>query len=430
MPNEPAITRETLEEYINRVYGSAGQVAGNFRSQNFGPNDSVIASTINHPIEATKRAGEWLTKNINTAAGIPEQYDNPDPLIGYTPHQQALAALNIAGLAGTGAIPFNQSGPATVGTFAGMGSKTAPRLNRLIAQDMEKAGASSDEIFQKTGWFRGGDEGWRYEINDAQARMKLPLDDILESKMFSKPTQTYTLGDVLHHPELYKAYPEAEKIPFVKRQGFFDFGGLQGWRGDNEIGLTPYSKDPLGTLIHETQHYIQEKEGFGLGGNAKTVWDVIPEQEKLKAAEQAVNKLNDSIGTKSREIQLAEQVVNHPMVNDYTKAPREIFGKLYHYELTPEQKEALYLARYPEQYNKAVDKLKDLHNKLTAIQSGDIDALKKNVNMHTLYKRLHGETEARNVTERRKMTSEERKTRPAWETQEYPWEQQFVSKNK
>jgi hypothetical protein len=248
--------------------------------------------------------------------------------------------------------------------------------------------------------------------------------------MFSKPTQTYTLGDVLHHPELYKAYPEAEKIPFVKRQGFFDFGGLQGWRGDNEIGLTPYSKDPLGTLIHETQHYIQEKEGFGLGGNAKTVWDVIPEQEKLKAAEQAVNKLKDIIGTKSKEIQLAEQVVNHPMVNDYTKAPREIFGKLYHYELTPEQKEALYLARYPEQYNKAMDKLKDLHTKLTAIQSGDIDALKKNVDMHTLYKRLHGETEARNVTERRKMTSEERKTRPAWETQEYPWEQQFVSKNK
>lgn len=414
---------KTLEEYARKIRDA-------LNNQNFEPNDSQILSAIIHPVEAAKRAGNAFTRDVNTVMGASD-LESANPLYGPSPDEQAKAALNLAGLAGTGTMPFNRSGPATLGTFAGMKSETAPRLNHLIAQDMEKAGHNPNDILQKTGWFRGGDNGLRYEISDHQARMKVPLDDILESPLFGKPTQTYTLGDILHHPELYKAYPELEKTPFVKRPGFLDFKQLQGWRGDNEIGLTPYATDPLGTLLHEAQHYVQEKEGFGLGGNASTVWGHVPESEKMAIATNAAQALTNKIDKHSAEISLAEQIKDHPAVNSGPAhdAVKAIFGKDY-FDASPEQREAVFLARNPESYKFAIDKLQKMYADLAEVQSGDEKALLKHIDTHELYKRLHGETEARNTTERRLLTPEERRNKPAWETQEYPWNKQFVVKGK
>ena len=133
---DKSVYEQSVADFIDKLYSKA----------NFGPNDSKIASTVFHPIEAAKRAGNWFTENVNTAAGIPSKYDNADLFVGVNPYSQVQAASNLASLAGTGAMPFNQSGPATLGTFAGMKSETAPRLNRLIAQDMEKAGHNPNDI--------------------------------------------------------------------------------------------------------------------------------------------------------------------------------------------------------------------------------------------------------------------------------------------
>jgi hypothetical protein len=87
------------------------------RSQNFGKNDSAILSTINHPITAARRGLNAFKNNVNTVAGLIEQYDNPNPLAGYTPEQQSEAALNLAGLMQTGAMPFAPSGAGTLGSI-------------------------------------------------------------------------------------------------------------------------------------------------------------------------------------------------------------------------------------------------------------------------------------------------------------------------
>jgi hypothetical protein len=47
-------------------------------------------------------------------------------------------------------------------------------------------------------------------------------------------------------------------------------------------------------------------------------------------------------------------------------------------------------------------------------------------NQHAAYRRLAGETEARNVQTRRDFTPEERRARPPWTTQDVPDEQQIV----
>ena len=122
---------KTLEEYARKIRDA-------LNNQNFEPSDSQILSAIIHPVEAAKRAGSAFTRDVNTVMGAPD-LESANPLYGPSPDEQAKAALNLAGLAGTGAMPFNQSGPATLGTFAGIKSETAPRSNRLIAQDMEKA---------------------------------------------------------------------------------------------------------------------------------------------------------------------------------------------------------------------------------------------------------------------------------------------------
>jgi hypothetical protein len=64
-------------------------------AQNFGPNDSTIASTINHPVTAVQKGMEWLQKQMQIA-------NSPYA----SSREQAEAATNIAGLAQLGSFPM------------------------------------------------------------------------------------------------------------------------------------------------------------------------------------------------------------------------------------------------------------------------------------------------------------------------------------
>jgi hypothetical protein len=94
-----------------------------YERSNFGPNDSVIASTIHHPIEAAKRYGQHLNDmyaiatdqltDAELAAAKDAGYDEESyPLyamehpIFRTDAQKAEAGMEFAGLAQTGAMPF------------------------------------------------------------------------------------------------------------------------------------------------------------------------------------------------------------------------------------------------------------------------------------------------------------------------------------
>ena len=81
-----------------------------YENSNFGPNDSMIASTIRHPAEAVRRADDWLQEKERILSGRPYEDD-------FTPEDQALAGLDIAGLAETGSMPFAPiSAGGTLGT--------------------------------------------------------------------------------------------------------------------------------------------------------------------------------------------------------------------------------------------------------------------------------------------------------------------------
>lgn len=57
--------------------------------------------------------------------------------------------------------------------FAGEKSKGADKVKLALAQELEKAQAPREFIWKQTGWFKGVDGKWRYEIDDSQMGLKL-----------------------------------------------------------------------------------------------------------------------------------------------------------------------------------------------------------------------------------------------------------------
>ena len=171
-----------------------------------------------------------------------------------------------AAASGLGAVP-DIGGPLAHGVgavFAGPMARTADRAALEQAQAMASKGAAPSRIWNKTGWWQGPESKWRYEIPDYQAEFD--------------PRGGNVLGDVLHHPDLYAAYPEladvaVDRYPLKKGQtGVARFTPPQVTAPKGEIAFGYPTKGSVGgpTLtgaLHETQHAIQDiPEQFSPGG--------------------------------------------------------------------------------------------------------------------------------------------------------------------
>jgi hypothetical protein len=104
--------------------------------QNFGDEDSIIASTLLHPQEASKRAKDYLMRSIDTAGGRPREILDESSAfpIGVAPSidEQSQAAFDLAGLAQTGGLPF---APTSAGGTLGMAVK--PKGGNWLQKDMD-----------------------------------------------------------------------------------------------------------------------------------------------------------------------------------------------------------------------------------------------------------------------------------------------------
>lgn len=79
------------------------------------------------------------------------------------------------------------------------------------------------------------------------------------------------LGKIFSAPELFKAFPKLKNLDVVIDSSI---KGEAAWDGENII-LPPKlaiknDKSIRSALIHEVQHFIQEQEGFAVGGTAET----------------------------------------------------------------------------------------------------------------------------------------------------------------
>ena len=99
-------------------------------------------------------------------------------------------------------------------SFAGEKSATADTSLLQKAMQLDEEGRSSEDIRRETGWFKGYDGQWRYEIDDLDAHL-------IENPKLERHTDgeevyfTGKLSDILDHGELFTAYPELRNINVI-----------------------------------------------------------------------------------------------------------------------------------------------------------------------------------------------------------------------
>lgn len=188
--------------------------------------------------------------------------------------------------------------------------------NYRIAREMELAGKSAKDIKLATGWKRGVDAKWRYEIDDQEYKYDFinksidyiknnprytELNNKLESldgdyfklteaeqkeidSIYDEIFDNYTtkntvyLKDVLDAEELYNAYPEFKEytVTFGYKPEHDYRGAFYEYRKHIDINMNPSSgneEEIFSVLLHEIQHAIQHKENFAIGGNEKVARD-------------------------------------------------------------------------------------------------------------------------------------------------------------
>lgn len=216
--------------------------------------------------------------------------------------------------------------------------EVSTRLDNLnVARQMEEAKKDAKAIKMTTGWERGADGRWRYEIPDfrfnydkwqdsnstilkkmdAKDRRALDryrsefYDDLSPIKKWNfkslmdkygyKVEENLTLGDVLDGKgmdALFKAYPELKAVRFRFETMPADTKG--GYNADTNIisinrSLQFQPDNVRSTIAHEVQHAIQHIEGFAQGGDSKHIRKVLERMinENQEASDYAKDKLKE-----------------------------------------------------------------------------------------------------------------------------------------
>lgn len=186
-----------------------------------------------------------------------------------------------------------ETGRGTQMLFAGENARTANMQTLNRAQALEASGAAAEDIRRETGWFRGIDGKWRFEIDDSAMRYdrqgvtqnpdvqrkrqleekllygQLTQEETNELRALTEMTQGIpdprTLSDYIQHDALFEAYPELRDAAVVFEE---TEPGVNGYynAGQNTIVLDSKLRGaPESTLVHEIQHAVQRAEGFARG---------------------------------------------------------------------------------------------------------------------------------------------------------------------
>ena len=192
--------------------------------------------------------------------------------------------------------------------------------------------AKNLDTWKQTGWFKGVDGKWRFEIPNGKL-----IDDINWQNgidIDNKPFQSAKLPDVYDNPTFYEAYPEAKNLniylsdlgdktgsyhelgqyidldkasnyrtadpeklklleeikqtplykkahefrsdkPFEEiKNDYMEYKNSDLYKREDELiqnlTIDGWNKEGLNSLQHELQHFIQSQENFARGGNSKS----------------------------------------------------------------------------------------------------------------------------------------------------------------
>ena len=303
------------------------------------------------------------------------------------------------------------TGPPGKATAAGIGARTADSAALRRAEALEKSGTDNETIRQETGWYRGMDGQWRFEIDDS--KIKLRYEATAENGRETIPNYT-TLGNLIDAPELFAAYPDMRNMDVVFQDlndGAYGAYNRQFDSIDLSRKLKSSQYDLLDTLTHEIQHAVQNREGFTRGTNP-TYWNRKLENgfdsrttSQKKRSAQLAEKYNQ---LKSADPQLMKAVEELEAMTPTVPRGEVDWDTLE--QLTPDPPE---WERYDAKREGILEKYGDRAYEYmdTVSQARSIQG-EGGRTPTQLYYATAGEIEARDTTSRRRMSAEERKNTP------------------
>ncbi|UOF81783.1 hypothetical protein [Caudoviricetes sp.] len=207
-------------------------------------------------------------------------------------------AGDAAGMAMTGGFALGSRPRNSVGMFAGRFADTADHPALAKAEQMQAAGAPREQIWNDTGWFRGMDDKWRFEIGD---------------ETLSTPVG----HNVLRHTNLESAYPRMRLAAPKEDQpagGPGDnilssiYDGQQGGTYNPKYNVLtafgPTDAIRRSVAAHELQHAVQSIEGFAKGGS---VGDFTEQMKAAVAKKRAANVTPELIAARDAAIPAARE---------------------------------------------------------------------------------------------------------------------------
>ena len=322
-----------------------------------------------------------------------------------------------------------------------------------ILQTNEKENAR--KIKQATGWERGADGKWRYEVEDFEIdpkglarknRLWSNLSwgkeyDALSDKLFDgvelteeeaarfdelsekaeelratyEANDVHYLDDYVKDENLFKTYPELKQIRVEIYNAPTSNTGATYYGSQNLIRVNEFVLDRADfriILAHEVQHAVQSIEGFARGGNSMTYRKYL---DALKEKRDAWSMIEEFADKREELGEDASQMdVYNALVNEYHSDGFEFGDGFIPSRNAFDKGFNLWVRGYDKEgYEDAYNEYQSLIEKFGL--GGENDR----------YNELSGEVEARNVQSRMNMTPEKRRNTLASETEDVAREDQI-----
>lgn len=248
-----------------------------------------------------------------------------------------------------------ETGRGTQMLFAGKNARTANMQTLNRARALEASGVKAEDILRETGWFRGMDGKWRFEIDDSAMEYRANgdarlleeggyrrLDELtekwvrnaegrgdpltadeqaeseqLESEYFDRAwAEKYELADFLRHSGLFEAYPKLRHTSLVFERTDPGINGYYNAGTDTIVLNDKLRGAPESTLVHEIQHVIQRAEGFARGSTPE-YWAARDYEtgEITRSLDRDYDQVLRSLDSETRNKYLRYQELNRAMEN-------------------------------------------------------------------------------------------------------------------
>lgn len=292
--------------------------------------------------------------------------------------------------------------------------KTYRMDNLKVAEKMERGKKDAKAIKLATGWERGADGKWRYEMPDAKIKDMKDIGGGNIVKRFDDDMlwNDGKLADVIDAPGLFEAYPQLKDVRIDTDAIMNDMPSNGGYNAKtNTITIHADELKYMNSILnHEIQHAIQYIEGFGKGGSPEQMEKEFKEAQDEWKARAYAHELEEKAKEMGGEYNQSE--VEKALVEEYKDLDMS--------DELPDKETRIkgfnYFARgYADRsMDDAIKRFR-----LNESTRSDFDSYKE-------YLKLAGEVESRNVEKRLGMNDEERRNSLAEETEDVNRDEQIV----